>query len=475
MVKLSDLSDQDWFDRLNGRRIYDLRRQDALWAYYDGEQPLHYVARIIAEQNDRFPALKVNWSRLVIDALEERLDVEGFRFADSDSTDDDIAGTWAANNLRAGSSEAHTAAFVTRESYIMVGPGEGAYPLVTVEYPDQVTVERDPRTGRIVAALKVWSEDTAPYTAREFAERAVLMLPGRIIEFEKAGPMASRSTAAWTSALELHQTSPLVPVVAMPNRPRRGVGVTELHDIQSLHDSVNQTATNMMAGLEHHALPRKWAIGASERDFQDKDGKPLPAWAIATGAIWALNGEDADETKAMRIGQFSAADMTNFHNSIRQLASLASALYGLPPQYMGYFADNPASADAIRASEARLVKRAERRQVVLGNAWESAMRLVLAVMDRDPADADRLETVWRDPATPTRAQQADAAVKLHAEGIIDTPQAQEDCGYTPGQIAAMARRRVGQVRAAAAVVSNVRQLDVGSGAGVSADAALVGA
>src|SRR5687767_4978790 len=104
-------------------------RQTELWAYYDGEQALHYVARIIREQQDRFPALRINWPALVVDSLEERLDIEGFRLGDSDSADDDLVGTWNSNNLKAGSSEAHVASFVTRQSYLMVGPGEGAYPL----------------------------------------------------------------------------------------------------------------------------------------------------------------------------------------------------------------------------------------------------------------------------------------------------------------------------------------------------------
>jgi hypothetical protein len=473
-VKLSDLTDREWFDRLNVRRIRDRARQTELWAYYDGEQALHYVARIIKEQQDRFPALRVNWPALVIDALEERLDIEGFRLGGSDSADDDLIGMWEANNLKAGSSEAHIAAMVTREAYLMVGPGEGAYPLVTIEYPDQVAVERDPRSGRVIAALKVWSSDPdKPGLLGD--DQAVLYLPGRMVEFERGDPVNGRSTGDWTGRLTTHQTSPLVPVVPLINRPRRGVGRTELRDIMSLANGVNQTATNMMAGLEHHALPRKWVVGASEQDFVDPaTGKPLPAWMIATGAIWALRGDEPEEDKNIRVGQFSAADMTNFHNSIKQLASLASALYGLPQHYMGFFADNPASAEGIKSSESRLIKRAERAQGYLEDAWESASRIGLTIMGRDPATADRMETIWRDPSTPTRAQQADAAVKLHAEGIIDTPLAQEMTNISIGQRRAMEQRRTGQVQNAASVVNRVRQLDVGSGAGVNADAALAG-
>lgn len=463
-MKLSDLTDQQWFARLNLRRTCDLMRQTEMWAYYDGEQALHYVARIIREQQDRFPALRVNWSALVIDALEERLTIEGFRLNGDDSADDDLAGTWQANNMDARATELHVASMVTREAYMMVGPGEGRYPLVTVEYPDQVSVEVDPRSRRVVAALKVWPDDP-DFPGLLGEDRGLLMLPGRMIEFERGKPISSSSTE-WTSALEHHQTSPLVPVVPVTWKPRRGVGRTELRDIMSLANAVNQTATNMMAGLEHHALPRKWAIGAREEDFVDSNGKPLPAWMIATGAVWALRGESTEEDKNIKVGQFSAADMTNFHNSIKQLANLAGSVYGLPQQYMGYFADNPASAEGIKASEARLIKRAERGQVVLEDPHEQVQRIVLAIMERDPAGGDRIETVWRDPATPTQAQKADAAVKLHAEGLADTELAQELYGLTDGQRKAMRDRAAGQPQDPRAIIDRVRQAEVtGAAAG----------
>jgi hypothetical protein len=41
--------------------------------------------------------------------------------------------------------------------------------------------------------------------------------------------------------------------------------------------------------------------------------------------------------------------------------------------------------------------------------------------------------LWRDPATPTLAQAADAAVKLHAEGILPTEAVWEDLGYSPAR------------------------------------------
>jgi hypothetical protein len=109
---------------------------------------------------------------------------------------------------------------------------------------------------------------------------------------------------------------------------------------------------------------------------------------------------------------------------------------GLPPHMLGYTSDNPASADAIRSSEAMLVKKAERRTKRFGSAWQQAMRLALWVRDGEPPDKTRrIETVWRNPATPTLAAQTDAAVKLVQAGIIpaDSDVTLELAGLTEGQ------------------------------------------
>ena len=50
-------------------------------------------------------------------------------------------------------------------------------------------------------------------------------------------------------------------------------------------------------------------------------------------------------------------------------------------------------------------------------------------------DHFRLETMWRDPSTPTMAAKADAVTKMYASGagIIPLEQARIDMGYTSEQ------------------------------------------
>src|SRR3954468_16408131 len=130
-------------------------------SYYEGTQPLSYLApEIQAELSDRMRQLVINWPQLVVDALDERLDVEGFRYADSETTADDLWGVWQANDMDEGSQQAHVDALALKRSYAIVGTNEDAEanPIVTGGSALGVFAEGDPRTRQVMAAIKRWDE-----------------------------------------------------------------------------------------------------------------------------------------------------------------------------------------------------------------------------------------------------------------------------------------------------------------------------
>jgi hypothetical protein len=55
-------------------------------AYYEGQQPIRFMAKAMAREfGERIAALVINWPRLGADAYENRLDIEGFRYAGDSS------------------------------------------------------------------------------------------------------------------------------------------------------------------------------------------------------------------------------------------------------------------------------------------------------------------------------------------------------------------------------------------------------
>lgn len=395
-----------------------LRRYDA---YYEGEQPLAFmVPALQREFGDRITQLVLNWPRLGADAYENRLDIEGFRFKGDDSADEKLAEVWQANDCDEQSQKAHLDSLVMSRAYVIVGAGDSDDdpPVVTVESPLQVAALRDPRTRKVSQAIKRWAEFDG-------SEWATLYLPDSTTTLVK-------DHNDWRVVnIDRHGLGH-VPVVPLVNRPRilRPDGISEFHDVLPVADAANKIATDMMVSAEFHAMPRRWAFGLKQEDFVDDDGNPLSTWATIAGRLWSTEQGPDD----VAVGQFPEADLSNFHNTVKLLAQVASQILALPPHYMGFTGDNPASADAIRSSETQLVKRVERKHTFLGGAWEDVQRLVLRIMDGDWDDkAKSLETLWRDPSTPTVAQKADAEVKLFQAGIVPKDQARENLGYTAEQ------------------------------------------
>lgn len=433
-VNPADMTDEEWAVYLARCHEAELPELVELNNLYEGNQPLTYMhPELLAEIGDQIQQVVVNWPQLVVDAVEERLDVEGFRYPDAAGGDEELWRIWQANSMDEQSQQAHVDALVMQRAFLVVGsnPDDEATPLVTAESPLQMHADYDPATRRVRAGLKRFKE-VDPLTGAVLHQYATLYRPDVTVHYETTAPQTFRERDR-----DEHKLGD-PPVVVLPNRGRLLTpgGVSELAAVLPISNAACKIATDMMVSAEYHAMPRRVAFGFDQDDFTDAEGNPVSTWSRLAGRIWATaKGRKEDGAD---VQQFPEADLKNFHETINTLARIASALAALPPNYFGLVADDAASADAIRSREARLVKRCERKQKPLGGGYERMNRLVMRFREGgwDP-DLMRLETLWRDPATPTVAQKADAAVKLHTAKIVPLRQTREDMGYTQVQIARM--------------------------------------
>jgi len=140
--------------------------------YYDGNHPTPDMPRKIREEFAKYVLrCKSNFMALVVDSVEERLNIEGFRFGDSLDADADAWKIWQANNLDAESQLAHNEALITGYAYVLVTPtgGPNSIPLITVESPHEaiVTFESGNRRRRALG-LKRWIGDDKRHYATLF-------------------------------------------------------------------------------------------------------------------------------------------------------------------------------------------------------------------------------------------------------------------------------------------------------------------
>ena len=450
-----DDDEQRYFRRmwpmLHGTPRTALERRDA---YYEGSQRIENLGIAIPPELELFLTV-VNWPRIAVDSVEERLDVTGFRTgtqekgsagatdpddkdsekadADLDEKAADLWRIWQANDLDSEAPLVHLDTLVLTSGFIVVGSNDDDEdtPLITVESAYDMAMIGDPRSPRNgEAALKLYREDgeVGPPTA------ATLWTREQTIELERD------SQGRWTDVERADNDFGLLPVTRLMNgqRLRKRQGRSEIDDIMSLTDAAARSLTNLQVAAETHAVPARGVIGATKGDFIDaSSGRMLTTWESYFGAYNAITNEKAS------IFQFSASDLRNFHDTTLHYARLVSALTGLPPHYLGFGAEQPPSAEAIKSVEARLVKRCERKQVAFGAAWERTMYLVqlmIGQVKEDDPQRGMLEVLWRDAGTPTQAQVDDGAVKKKQAGILSTQGAMEMTGMSQVAIRRELRR-----------------------------------
>ncbi|CAL9665529.1 hypothetical protein SUDANB1_07191 [Streptomyces sp. enrichment culture] len=431
-------------------------------AYFNGEQLVRDLGISIPPQLKGLHTV-IGWPRVGVESLEERLDLEAFRWADgADSRE--LAEIAEANDLFDESSLAHLDALVYGREYLAVGSGDcdgECPPLISVESPLDMTLMWDARLRMGTAALRECAADTYIESGPE-ERMLVLYLPDQTVMC-----LPSEQGGWEVIDRDIHNLG-VVPVVRMANRQRTAdrVGKSEITpEVMSITDAACRRLMGMEVAAEFFGAPQRYILGASESAFQDADGTAKSAWETYIGRVLAL--ERDEDGNVPDVGQFAAHDPTGMTRIIDLYARIMSSQFGLPPHMLGYTTDNPASADAIRSTEAKLVKRSERRIRRFGAAWQQAMRLALWVRDGEPPDKTRrIETVWRNPATPTVAAQVDATVKLVQAGVLpaDSDVTLEMAGFTEAQRQRVAadRRRTAARAGSSALMDRLAELSAGT-------------
>lgn len=381
---------------------------------------------------------RIGWPRVYLDSLEERLDIEGFRLAgklNGESIGDErLWSWWQYNDLDEWSGLGHLEAMIHGRAYITIAapdPNDPMMdpdkPIIRVESALTMWADIDPRTHRVTRAIRVIRDADGVADP----DHLTLYLPNSTIGLVRSD---GTTLAEWMVEWEVEHNLGVVPVVPLLNRARltEWFGKSEItEELRSITDAASRVMMNMQATAELMAIPQRILFGMTTEELLGTGADKKSTFQAYVARILAVPDSGASAY------QFSAAELRNFADAIEVLAKEAAKITGLPPQYLAYQSDNPASADAIRASETRLVKKSERKQRIFGGVWEQVMRIAMKIMDGElPKDAHRLETVWRNPATPTFAAMADAITKLVAtqtqsgEQLIPNEQARIELGYS---------------------------------------------
>lgn len=384
--------------------------------YYNGKHPFELVTQ---KYKDEFTAMlrKVNdnWLPIIVDSVEERMHVQGFRIAGEPEAVGEAWNIWERNGLDVDSSIGFQVAMVTGTAYVMVwaDPDDDSKARITVEHPNEVYVAVAPGDRRErLAAVKSFTDE---WTGNEIAN---LYLPDVVYRYVKVD-------RGWLLLDEGPNPLKVVPVIPMVNRPDLyGNGKSDLADFISTQDQINKLVKDMLVASEFAAFPQRWATGV-EIEY-DEDGRPKNPWHAAIHRIFTTGDP------AAKFGEFEAANLGNYvaaiENRIQSLASRSKT----PPHYMlGQRGQFP-SGESLKATETGLIAKTNKRMRSFDDALEEAHGLALMI-ERNSTEQVRLKAIWADPESRSESEHVDSLVKLKSLNVPDHI-LWERYGFTPQEI-----------------------------------------
>lgn len=425
-------------------------------AYYDGDHNLAFAGEKFRDAfGGLFRAFADNWCGVVANAPEERLQVNGFRVNQQPKADGDAKRLWEQNELDLQASMGHLDGLIGGVFYATVWKPEDGAPgraEITIESALGTIVECHPKIrSRRTAALRTWLADDGYEHAELFFPDGVYLFRSKT---KRSGEwLGDTMRLQWViedqldiaDSLDVDGRMPnplgVVPVVEFINRPRLYVtnrvgwaAHSEIAAVMPLQDAVNKLWADLIVGAEFTALPQRNASGWSGEPILDDDGRPTGQYKKPTYRAGPGDMVYSEDEKT-RFGQFEAADLTNLTNAIGTAVQHIAAISATPPHYLDTSADR-LSGESIKSAESGLIAKVRRKCTAWGAGWEEVMRLAGAVAEIPSlAEADQMETIWRDPETRTEAEHIDALGKKAQLLNVPAPQLWEEAGYTPEQIA----------------------------------------
>lgn len=422
MTDLAPFSSPWWLDRLGRELDQRSANMAILDAYYNGKQPLRYATPQFRKTvKDTYASFAANFCKPVVQALEERLVVIGFRFGD-DVGNRKAWSIWQTNNLDAQSQKAHREAIIKGDCPVIVGPAVDGTAIIRVQKPEEVVIAYGDDPLERTVALRRWKTP-------DKRTLATLYYPDIIEKYEQAPDKSWAERTVEGEEWPLPHSFGVVPVVALVNDPDLdNIGASEIAPVVPLQDALNKVWLDLLMASETGAHRQRWITGV-EIPIDPETKKPVEPFKAAVDRIWSTPVTDA------KFGDFAQTDPTGMISAIEEFVQQIAAVTRTPYHYFLQHSGQPPSGESLKSSETGLVSKARRRTRDFGEGWEEIERLAFRAQgDQKRSVFVAAEAQWRDPETRTEAEHVDALVKLQSINVPDE-QLWADAGYTPTQIA----------------------------------------
>lgn len=406
--------------------------------YYEGEQQKLAFSQMRYKQAfaDVFTQWRDNFCGMIVDATNERLNIDSFRIPGQDGTDKDARQFWQRSSMDAYSNSVHLEALITGTSYVVVWADKDGEPTITPVSSERMAVCYKPGS--------LWELEAAARFEMDSWGRQQVTLWTEQYVYEVA-----YGTTEWDQGERKPNPLGMVPVVPFENRSRLiGEPFSDLANCVPIQDAVNKITMDALTASEYAAFPQRFVTGIEIQ--QDENGNPIAPFSVGHDKL--LQAEDPSAS----FGTFAAADLKNYVALIDMLVQHLASVSRVPSHYFLVNSTNTPSGEAIISAEAGLVAKVRERMLHFGEAWERVIRLCFAVKRDDRQTAYEMETRWRDPEYRTEAQHVDALLKLKQLNVPEEILWAE-AGFSAAQIASFREMRLEDAKAQAKIMELLPQ------------------
>ena len=392
----------DVFNRVNAPGGRNAERRD----YYEGDIAIKDIG-VDAVPDDIRIHTSCDWPAKAVDSVAERVRLTGFSFED-DARDEAFERVVAENRLLSAFSSNLPSELVHGCMAATVGRHNGRTQ-VRFHAAETCAMEWDSAAARMGAGFVI-----AGWARTEWSKRVPvpvqvnLHLPGEVTVLTRT---SRNRWSAETSPTPLDR--PMMEAFVFKGTGDKPFGRSRItRNVIDIADEVLRIKEYMAFSGAISAAPQKWLMGLTDEQFEKlKTSK----WSTYIGS-WVFGTADEDGNSP-KIGQLPAASPLPYIEMLRQQAAEFSGATGVPMGSLGVEHDNPASAEAIQASREDIISVADD---LIASSRDSLREVALMAMaaedgksiDELPAWKRTVEASFRSPLRHSRAENADAALKL---------------------------------------------------------------
>jgi hypothetical protein len=358
-----------------------------------------------------------NYCRIIVDSVLNRMEISNV-LSDKPTVQKKINEIWKNNELHLESTEAHRLALEFGDAYAFAWPDEDGEVEISFVSPLEAAVVYDPsRPRKKLYAVKMWKES-------ENVSRLNIYNDDTIVKF-KADTVDPTEATNWTQTGT--EENPFGEIPVFHFRTRRPFGVPEHIEAYGAQNDINKLLATHMYTVDYQGAPQRYALAATKSDgidFGDDDtGDDINSLKSSPNGVWYMQGVN-------QIGQFQPADPKVFWEPINALKQSMAALTDTPYHFLERSA-NVASGDALRVSEAPLMKKVESRQDSFEVTWTEMFRFILEVIEQMPES--ELEVKWDVVESMDQLNEWDINIKK-LNGGMSKHQMFREAGYSEEEI-----------------------------------------